>query len=314
MSLAGLFPGQGAQAVGMLAEFSAGHPEVGETLAEASEAAGLDLARLIAEGPAEELDRTRNAQPALLAAEVAIWRVWRTRGGPEPDWLAGHSFGEYAAWVAAGALGLADAARLARRRGELMQEAAAEGEGRMAAVLGLEDAAAEAVCAELRAPGAWVGVANYNAPGQVVLSGHRAAVADAADACRAAGAKRVVELAVSVPAHSALMEPAAGEFRAALAAAEFRPPRLPVVNNVDNRVETAPERIRDALARQLHAPVRWSGGVRWLAAQGVDVCVEFGPGKILSGLNRRIDRGLKSLSAAGPAGMDAALEALADGK
>ena len=313
MSLAGLFPGQGAQAVGMLAEFAGGHPEVGETLAEASEAADLDLARLIAEGPAAELDRTSNAQPALLAAEVALWRVWRIRGGPEPDWLAGHSFGEYPAWVAAGALGLADAARLARRRGELMQAAVAEDEGRMAAVLGLEDAAAEAVCAELRAPGAWVGVANYNAPGQVVLSGHRAAVARAADACREAGAKRVVELAVSVPAHSALMEPAAEEFRAALAAAEFRPPRLPVVNNVDNRVETAPERIRDALARQLRAPVRWSGGVRWLAAQGVDACVEFGPGKILSGLNRRIDRGLKSLSADGPAGMDAALEALADG-
>ena len=183
----------------------------------------------------------------------------------------------------------------------------------MAAVLGLDDAAAEAVCAELRAPGAWVGVANYNAPGQVVLSGHRAAVARAAAACREAGAKRVVELAVSVPAHSALMEPAAAEFRAALAAAEFRPPRLPVVNNVDNRVETAPERIRDALARQLHAPVRWRGGIAWMKAQGVDLCVEFGPGKILSGLNRRIDRGLRSLSADGPAGMDAALEALADG-
>ena len=312
MSLAGLFPGQGAQAVGMLAEL-AGQPEAGAALAEASAAADLDLARLIAEGPAEELDRTRNAQPALLAAEVALWRVWRARGGPEPDWLAGHSFGEYSAWVAAGALSLTDAARLARRRGELMQAAVAEGEGRMAAVLGLDDAAAEAVCAELRAPGAWVGVANYNAPGQVVLSGHRAAVARAADACREAGAKRVVELAVSVPAHSALMEPAAEEFRAALAAAEFRPPRLPVVNNVDNRVETAPERIRDALARQLHAPVRWRGGIAWMKAQGVDTCVEFGPGKILSGLNRRIDRGLRSLSADGPAGMAAALEALADG-
>lgn len=312
MSLAGLFPGQGAQAVGMLAEL-AGQPEAAAALAEASAAADLDLARLIAEGPAAELDRTRNAQPALLAAEVALWRVWRARGGPEPDWLAGHSFGEYSAWVAAGALSLADAARLARRRGELMQAAVAEGEGRMAAVLGLNDAAAEAVCAELRAPGAWVGVANYNAPGQVVLSGHRAAVARAAAACREAGAKRVVELAVSVPAHSALMEPAAAEFRAALAAAEFRPPRLPVVNNVDNRVETAPERIRDALARQLHAPVRWRGGIAWMQAQGVDTCVEFGPGKILSGLNRRIDRGLRSLSADGPAGMDAALEALADG-
>ena len=271
------------------------------------------MARLIAEGPAEELDRTRNAQPALLAAEVAVWRVWRARGGPEPDWLAGHSFGEYPAWVAAGALSLADAARLARRRGELMQAAVAEGEGSMAAVLGLDDAAAEAVCARLCAPGAWVGVANYNAPGQVVLSGHRAAVARAAEACREAGARRVVELAVSVPAHSALMEPAAEEFRAALAAAEFRPPRLPVVNNVDNRVETAPARIRDALGRQLHAPVRWRGGIAWMAAQGVDVCVEFGPGKILSGLNRRIDRGLASLCVDGPAGLDAALEALADG-
>ena len=314
MSLAGLFPGQGAQAVGMLSAFAAGHPEVGETLAEASEAAGMDLARLIAAGPAEELDRTRNAQPALLAAEVALWRVWRSRGGPEPDWLAGHSFGEYSAWVAAGTLGLADAARLARRRGELMQAAVAEGEGRMAAVLGLDDAAAEEVCARLRAPGAWVGVANYNAPGQVVLSGHRAAVARAVSACREAGARRAVELAVSVPAHSALMEPAAMEFRAALAAAEFRPPRLPVVNNVDNRVETAPERIRDALARQLHAPVRWRGGIAWLAAQGVEVCVEFGPGKILSGLNRRIDRGLTSLGVEDPASLGAALEAVVGGQ
>ena len=312
MSYAGLFPGQGAQSVGMLAELIAAAPELAQTLAEASAALGEDLARLAAEGPPERLSQTRNTQPVLLALEVGLWRVWRARGAPAPAYLAGHSFGEYAALVAAGALRLADAVPLVRRRGELMQDAAAD--GGMAAVLGLADAQAERLCAEASTASECVQVANYNAPGQVVLSGHRRAVRRAGDACRQAGARRVLELAVSVPAHSALMRPAHEAFRAALEATPFAAPRIAVVNNVDTRVETEPARIRDALARQLHSPVRWSRGVQWLARQGVSIMAELGPGRILAGLNRRIDRDLRSLCIDTPEALDAACKEVRDAR
>lgn len=312
MSVAGLFPGQGAQSVGMLAELEAAYPQVRETFAEASEAVGDDLWRLASEGPAEALNRTRNTQPALLAAGVAAWRVWEAHGGSRPACFAGHSLGEYAALVAAGALPLPDAARLVRRRGELMQAAVPEGIGGMAAVLGLGDGEAREICARLSMPDAVVDAVNFNAPGQVVLSGHRQAVEAAAAACREAGARRAVMLDVSVPSHSSLMQPAAESFKADLAAAPFAAPHTPVLNNVDVRAEAEPERIREALARQLHAPVRWTDGILEIIKQGATVLLEFGPGRVLTGLNRRIDKTVTGMNVESPDTLEHALRETAD--
>ena len=314
MKFACVFPGQGAQSVGMLAELIADAPEMSETLAEASDALSEDLAQLASEGPMEKLSQTRNTQPVLLAMEVGLWRTWCARGGTMPSFLAGHSFGEYAAWVASGALSLADATSLARLRGELMQGAVPEGEGGMAAILGLEDEQVEKICAERSRPDAQVQVANYNCPGQVVLSGHRAAVQETGNACKEKGARRVLELAVSVPAHSALMRGIGASFREALDAVSFRAPDLPVVNNTDTRVEQEPGRIRDALEKQLYSPVRWSRGVQWMAQQDVGTIIEMGPGKILSGLNRRIDRNLRSFCIETPQTLETALAEVHDGE
>lgn len=307
MTFACVFPGQGAQKVGMMDRLAKAHPEIEETFAEASEALGEDLWGLASEGPAEQLNQTRNSQPVLLAAEISIWRVWRRQGGPLPACLAGHSFGEYSAWVAAGALAFSSAAPLVRLRGDLMQQAVDAGVGSMAAVLGLEDAEVRDVCARISSPGAVVETANFNAPGQVVLSGHRAAVERAAEACREAGARRALLLEVSVPAHSSLMRPAVDRYAEALEAVAITRPEIPVVNNVDVRAETAPARIRDALKRQLYSPVRWTESILWMAERGVDLQIEMGPGKILTGLSRRISQSMRGLCLDAPDSLEQAL-------
>ncbi len=312
MKIAGLFPGQGAQSVGMLAELEAAYPQVRETFEEASEAVGDDLWRLASEGPAEDLNQTRNTQPVLLAAGLAAWRVWEAYGGLRPACFAGHSLGEYTALAAAGALPLPEAAKLVRWRGELMQTAVPEGIGGMAAVLGLGDAEVREICARRSLSEEVVEAANFNAPGQVVLSGHRGAVEAAAAACREAGARRAVLLDVSVPSHSSLMQTAAESFAAALSAAPFAPPHTPVFNNVDACAETEPERIRKALVRQMHSPVRWSDGILEIIRQGATMLLEFGPGRVLTGLNRRIDKAAAGMSVESPATLEHALRETAD--
>ncbi len=312
MTFACAFPGQGAQKVGMLAEFFEVRPEVEETFSEASDALGEDLWKLASEGPAERLGQTRNAQPALLAAEISIWRIWRQSGGPAPACLAGHSFGEYSALVAAEALEFSAAAPLVRRRGDLMQRAVGEGAGGMAAVLGLEDESAREICARISLPNAVVEAANFNAPGQVVLSGHRQAVERAAKACQEAGARRAVLLDVSVPAHCGLMRAAVDQYAEALDATAFARPKIPVVNNVDARVEEDPVRIRDALRRQLFSPVRWTDSVREMMTRGVSLQIEMGPGRILTGLARRIDKSMRGLCLETPDDLERALKEVAD--
>jgi len=309
--LACVFPGQGSQAVGMLGELGAAFPVVRHTFEEASDALGLDLWRLAQEGPAQELNRTERTQPALLAAGVAVWRVWREQGGPAPAALAGHSLGEYTALVCAGSLGLAEAVRLVAARGRYMQEAVPEGQGAMAAVMGLRDGQVEALCREASAGGEVVVPANYNAPGQVVVAGHAGAVERAVAAARAAGAKRVVPLAVSAPSHSPLMAPAARRLAEDLAALAWRSPEPPVIHNVDASPHPEPEALRGALERQLTEPVRWTACVERLAAEGAEAVVECGPGKVLCGLVRRIRRELAALPLHDPASLEAALEAVA---
>ncbi len=288
-SSAFLFPGQGSQSIGMLAELAGAAPVVGETFAEASEALGMDLWRLSQDGPEADLNRTENTQPALLAADIATWRAWRGLGGPMPSAMAGHSLGEYAALVAADALDFADAVRLVRRRGQLMQQAVPEGQGAMAAILGLDDAVLEGLCAEV-AGDEVVSCANYNSPGQVVIAGARSAVDRACEAASAAGARRALPLPVSVPSHCALMRGAADELAAELAAIEVRTPLVPVWHNADVASHAEADAIRDALARQLWQPVRWTRTIEALVAGGVTRFAECGPGKVLAGLNRRISR------------------------
>src|SRR5690606_18280176 len=288
LTLAIVFPGQGSQAVGMQAALAEAHPEIRATYAEASDELGFDLWELVQHGPAERLNETVVTQPAMLTAGVAAWRAWRGQGGPMPAFMAGHSLGEYTALTCAGALPFADAVRLVARRAELMQAAAPPGTGGMATVLGLDDDAVVAACREA-AQGEVVSAVNFNCPGQVVIAGQRAAVERASESARAAGAKRVLWLSVSVPAHCELMRPAADELARALAAAPFRAPEVPVINNVDVEAYRTPEHIREGLRRQLYGPVRWTETVRHLVAQGVTTIVEAGPGKVLTGLVRRID-------------------------
>lgn len=291
--LAFVFPGQGSQSVGMMDALAERSPLVEETFLEAGAALNLDLWKLVREGPAEELDRTENTQPALLAAGVATWRVRMADGQVAmPGLLAGHSLGEYTALVCAEVLDFAEAVRLVAERGRCMQQAVPEGAGAMAAILGLDDGAVEAACAEA-AQDAVVAAANYNAPGQVVIAGARDAVERAVAACRERGAKRAVTLPVSVPSHCELMRPAAERFRAALEAATFRPARVPVVQNVDAEPRREPAEIREALVAQLYRPVQWVRCVQRMRAAGVERIVECGPGKVLAGLIRRIDRDIQ---------------------
>ena len=283
-----IFPGQGSQSQGMLADF-ADRPAVKQTFQEASGALDLDLWTMSQEGPQERMNQTENTQPLLLTAGVALWRLWEQSGGPRPHYLAGHSLGEYTALTCAGVINLGDAVRLVRTRGQLMQQAVAEGEGKMAAVLGLDDDQVRAAC-DKAAEGSVVEAVNFNAPGQVVIAGAADAVERAIAACKEAGAKRAMPLPVSVPSHCALMKPAAQTLAEALNATNFHAAEIPVINNVDVVAETDPEQIRDALVRQLYSPVRWVETIQALKAQGVSAVYECGPGKVLSGLIKRIDR------------------------
>lgn len=283
-----IFPGQGSQSQGMLADF-ADRPAVKQTFQEASGALDLDLWAMSQEGPQERMNQTENTQPLLLTAGVALWRLWEQSGGPRPHYLAGHSLGEYTALTCAGVINLGDAVRLVRTRGQLMQQAVAEGEGKMAAVLGLDDDQVRAAC-DQAAEGSVVEAVNFNAPGQVVIAGAADAVERAIAACKEAGAKRAMPLPVSVPSHCALMKPAAEKLAEALNATNFHAAEIPVINNVDVVAETGPEQIRDALVRQLYSPVRWVETIQALKEQGVANVYECGPGKVLSGLIKRIDR------------------------
>lgn len=305
-SLALVFPGQGSQSLGMLADLAAVSAEVRETFAEASEGAGVDLWTLSQQGPEAQLNQTEFTQPALLAAGVAVWRVWLARGGARPARLAGHSLGEYAALVAAGALSLADGARLVRERGRLMQEAAPVGAGAMAAVLGADDALVEEVCAGIAAPEVAV-AANYNSPGQIVIGGSAAGIDAALAQLAERGVRKAVKLAVSVPSHTPLMRDAAVKLGEMMARLDWSPPVIPVVQNVDAEVHASVAAIRDALVRQLYLPVRWSTCVQALAAAGATRIGECGPGKVLSGLGKRIDKQLDIRALGAPAEMDAAL-------
>ena len=289
MGLGFVFPGQGAQRVGMLADIAGAHPGVRERFAEAAEALGFDLAAIVCAGPTEQLNKAEVTQPALLTASFALFDLWTEHGGPPPTVAAGHSLGEYSALAAAGVLEFSTAVRLVHERGKLMQEAVPLGEGAMAAVIGLDDEQVEECCAD--APGQ-VTPANYNAPGQVVIAGAAAAVVAAGERCAAAGARRVVPLDVSVPSHCALMAPAGERLAELLAAASFRDARLPVVQNVNAAATTDASKIRANLLRQLVSPVRWADSVRAMAASGANEFVECGPGNVLAGLARRIDRAL----------------------
>ncbi|WP_158783064.1 ACP S-malonyltransferase [Pantoea sp. BAV 3049] len=301
-----VFPGQGSQTVGMLAELAAEHPLVEQTFREASDALGYDLWALVQQGPAEELNKTWQTQPALLAASVAIFRVWQEKGGKAPSMLAGHSLGEYSALVCAGVLDFAEAVRLVELRGKLMQEAVPAGTGAMQAIIGLDDAAIAKACEE-SAQGQVVSPVNFNSPGQVVIAGNKEAVERAGAACKAAGAKRALPLPVSVPSHCALMKPAADKLAVALEKLTFNAPAFPVVNNVDVKCETSPEAIRSALVRQLYSPVRWTECVEFMAGQGVTSLLEVGPGKVLTGLTKRIVDTLTAAAVNDPTSLSAAL-------
>lgn len=306
-TLAFVFPGQGSQSLGMLAELSELHPQLRDSFVEASDGAGVDLWALTQGGPEEMLNRTEYTQPALLAASVALWRLWLAQGGARPALLAGHSLGEYSALVAAGALSLHDGAHLVRLRGQLMQDAAPAGVGAMAAVIGAEDALVEEVCAQ--AAGSQVVVpANYNSPGQVVIGGDAAAVERALALLAERGVRKTVKLAVSVPSHTPLMREAANRLAEAMRGLAWHAPQLPVVQNVDAQVHDGIDAIRQALVEQLYLPVRWTGCVQALAARGATRVAECGPGKVLTGLVKRIDKSLDGRALATPADFATALE------
>jgi [acyl-carrier-protein] S-malonyltransferase len=309
-SLAFVFPGQGSQSLGMLADLGAQKPLIRDTFGEASQALGYDLWALTQAGPVESLNQTDKTQPAILVASIALWRLWLAEGGARPAFVAGHSLGEYSALVAAGSLQLGDAARLVERRGQLMQEAVPAGQGAMAAILGLDDADVLAACAEA-AQGEVVSAVNFNSPGQVVIAGAKAAVERAMDACKARGAKRALPLPVSVPSHCALMKPAAERFAEALQAVAWQAPQIALVQNVSAQVAPDLETLQRDLLAQLYLPVRWVESIRYLAAQGATRLVECGPGTVLAGLNKRCAEGVGTLNLNTPDAFVAALAAQA---
>ncbi|WP_447750852.1 ACP S-malonyltransferase [Pseudomonas nicosulfuronedens] len=290
-SLAFVFPGQGSQSLGMLAELGAQHSIVRDTFAEASAALGYDLWALVQEGPEECLNQTDKTQPAILTASIALWRMWSAEGGSQPAYVAGHSLGEYSALVASGSLAFADAVKLVQRRGQLMQEAVPAGTGGMAAILGLEDADVLAACAEA-AQGDVVSAVNFNAPGQVVIAGAAQAVERAIEVCKARGAKRAIALPVSVPSHCELMRPAAERFAEAVEAIQWQMPQIALVQNVTAQVPADLASLKRDLLAQLYSPVRWVESVQLLAEKGVTDLVECGPGKVLAGLNKRCAKGV----------------------
>ncbi len=308
MTIAFVFPGQGSQAIGMLNGF-AGNPVVADTLAEASDAIGFDLGKLIAEGPKDQLDLTTNTQPVMLASAVAFYRAWIAAGGAQPALVAGHSLGEYSALVASGVIAFKDAVPLVRFRAQAMQEAVPVGQGGMAAILGLSDDDVRAACAEA-AQGEIVEPVNFNAPAQVVIAGHKAAVERACEAAKAKGAKRALPLPVSAPFHSSLLKPASDRLRDYLANVNFSAPVIPLINNVDVAIVSDPAAIKDALVRQAASPVRWVESVQKMAAGGVTRVIECGPGKVLTGLVKRISGDLAADAIVDQASLDALLEAV----
>lgn len=303
-SLAFVFPGQGSQSVGMLAELAAAHAEVQAAFDEASRGADLDLWSLSQQGPEDQLNRTENTQPALLASSVAVWRVWQKLGGAQPARLSGHSLGEYSALVCAGSLSLQDAASLVAERGRLMQAAVPAGVGAMAAILGGDDAQIASVCEEM-AQGQVVAPANYNSPGQLVIAGNVEAVDRVLAKLAELGVKKSIKLAVSVPSHCALMRGAADRLGERMAAIDWQLPSIPVIQNADACSYASVEEIRGALQRQLYMPVRWTECVQALAAGGATRVAECGPGKVLSGLIKRIDKGIEARAIGAPADLDA---------
>jgi [acyl-carrier-protein] S-malonyltransferase len=306
MKFAFVFPGQGSQSVGMLNAF-ADHAIVRETVQEASDALGQDLGKLIAEGPAEDLNLTTNTQPVMLTAAYAIFRAWQTAGGPAPAIVAGHSLGEYTALVASGALKFRDAVPLVRFRAQAMQNAVPVGQGGMAAILGLDDDTVREVCKEASAAGV-VEAVNFNAPAQVVIAGHKAAVDKACEVAKAKGAKRALPLPVSAPFHSSLLKPASDQLREYLASVDVQVPSIPVINNVDVAIVNEPAAIKDALVRQAAGAVRWVECVQSIARHGVTHVIECGPGKVLAGLTKRIDGNLIGASIVDPASLDEVLK------
>jgi [acyl-carrier-protein] S-malonyltransferase len=307
MKFAMVFPGQGSQSVGMLAGYGDA-PAIRETLSEASDILKQDVGKLMAEGPAEELNRTVNTQPVMVTAGVCAWRLWLELRGAEPSLLAGHSLGEYTALVAAGALSFADALPLVRLRAQAMQDAVPQGAGAMAAILGLDDEAVRAACRESAGDQICEAV-NWNAPAQVVIAGHADAVKRATENARARGAKRAVPLPVSAPFHSSLMKPAAAKLKDALAGIAVSSPRIPVIHNADVKSYREPEDIRKALVRQADHPVRWVECIREMANQGVTHVFECGPGKVLAPLTKRISEGLQGLALADRVALESGVQA-----
>lgn len=311
MSYAFVFPGQGSQSIGMLADLATTHAEIRETFDEASDALGYDLWKLVQEGPEADLNRTERTQPALLAAGVATWRVLKENGVSRPVVMAGHSLGEYTALVCADALGFRDAVQLVQFRGQAMQQAVPAGTGAMAAILGLADDDVRAVCDEA-ANGDVVSAVNFNAPGQVVIAGNKTAVERTIELAKEKGAKRAIELPVSVPSHCSLMQPAAEQMRERLADVSISAPKIPVIHNVDVETHAEPDDIRAALVAQLHSPVRWVETIEKMSDDGILVVAECGPGKVLAGLNRRIDKSMGVLPVFDIDSLNKALDELAD--
>ncbi|MBI0155294.1 ACP S-malonyltransferase [Gilliamella sp. W8128] len=302
-----VFPGQGSQAVGMLKDLAENYSVVKSTFDEASQVLGYDLWTLVQDGPAEELNKTWQTQPALLAASVAIYRVWQSINGPQPEFMAGHSLGEYSALVCAGVIDFKDAIKLVELRGKLMQEAVPSGTGAMFAIIGLDNDSIRKAC-EQAAQGQVVAPVNFNSPGQVVIAGNKEAVERAGALCKEAGAKRALPLAVSVPSHCALMKPAADKLATTLNNMTFNAPQFAVINNVDVKVESSAENIKAALIAQLYSPVRWTETVEEMAKQGVTLLVEMGPGKVLTGLTKRIVDSLSACAVNDKESLDVAIE------
>lgn len=308
MSIAFVFPGQGSQSVGMLGDMAAASAIVKDTFAEASSALGYDLWDLVANGPAEKLNETTVTQPAMLTSGVAMWRIWQDNNGAAPQFMAGHSLGEYTALVCADSIGFADAVKLVEDRGRFMQQAVPAGEGGMAAILGLDDDVVVGIC-DAQSNGDVLEAVNFNSPGQVVIAGKAEAVARAVDAAKEAGAKRALPLPVSVPSHCQLMKPAADQLAARLADINVNTPSVPVLHNADVVAYQDADKIRDALVRQLYSPVRWVETVQSMASDGVDKVIECGPGKVLAGLNKRIERSMAASPIFDPASLEKALSA-----
>ncbi len=309
--LALVFPGQGSQKIGMLSDMAHSYPQLLETFAEASRQLGYDLWALCQQGSADDIAQTERTQPLLLTASVALWRLWQESGGARPALLAGHSLGEWSALVCAGVVEFADAVELVRKRGAYMQDAVPAGVGAMAAVMGLDDAEVERCCAGA-AQGEVVQAVNYNAPGQVVIAGHAAAVQRAIEACKGAGAKRALPLPVSAPFHTPLMQPAAERLAADIAATSFSAPAIPIIHNVHAAVESDPQAIRRLMAEQIHSPVRWVDCVAALGEAGAGIAIECGVGRVLCGLNKRIAPEMAAHATEDEASFKAALTAAAD--